>query len=98
MTHGDNFVLAGPTERLTYFENKMTGCNPIKAKLIIYGSSESIKAFNRRLHWRKGEDWCLSTIPRHADVLVKDLGLEHGCSVQTPTVHDVTRDEEPKPL
>ena len=28
--------------------------------------------------------------PKHVDVLVKDLGLEHGNSVQTPAVHDVT--------
>ena len=35
--------------------------------------------------------------PRHVDVLVKDLGLEQGNSVQTPAVYDVT-DEEPEPL
>ena len=35
--------------------------------------------------------------PRHDDVLVKDLGLEHGKSVRIPAVHDVT-DEEPTPL
>ena len=35
--------------------------------------------------------------PRHADGLVKDLGLEHGNSVQTPATHDATK-EEPEPL
>ena len=30
--------------------------------------------------------------PRHVDALVKDLGLEHGNSVQTPAGHDVTDD------
>ena len=34
--------------------------------------------------------------PRHVDVLVKDLGLEQGNSVQTPTTRDVTA-EEPEP-
>ena len=29
---------------------------------------------------------------RHVDVLVKDLGLEHGNSVQTPAVHDKLQD------
>ena len=53
MTHGDDFVLTGPTERLTEFENKMTGVYPIKAKVISYGSSESIKTLDRRLHWRR---------------------------------------------
>ena len=35
--------------------------------------------------------------PRHVDALVKDLGLEHGNSRQTPAAHDVT-DVEPMPL
>ena len=36
--------------------------------------------------------------PRHDDVLVKDLGLEHGNSVQTPATPDVTEEEESEPL
>ena len=34
--------------------------------------------------------------PRHVDVLVKGLRVEHGNSVQTPAVHGVT-DEGPEP-
>ena len=33
--------------------------------------------------------------PRHVDVLVQDLRVEHGNSAQTRAVHDVT-DEEPE--
>ena len=47
MTHGDSFVLTGPTERLTEFENKMTGMYPTKAKVISHGSTQSIKALIR---------------------------------------------------
>ena len=75
----------------------MTGVYPIKAKNISYGSSESIKALNRRLHWRK-RGIVYQHDPRHADVLVKDLGLEHGNSVQTPATPDATEEEEPEPL
>ena len=35
--------------------------------------------------------------PGMSDVLVKDLRLERGTSVQTPAVHDAT-DDEPEPL
>ena len=35
--------------------------------------------------------------PRHVDVLVKDLGLDQGNSVQTSATHGVT-EEEPEPL
>ena len=32
--------------------------------------------------------------PRHVDVLVKDLGLVRGNSVQTPETPDVTEEED----
>ena len=89
-------MLTGPTERLTDFENEMTEVYPTKAKLISYGSRENIKALNRRLHWtRRGVVYQYD--PRQVDVLVIDLGLEQGNSVQTPETHDVT-EEEPEPL
>ena len=53
LTHGDDFVLTGPTKRLTEFENEMTSVYPIKAKIISLGSPKSIKTLNRRLHWGK---------------------------------------------
>ena len=59
MTHGDDFVLTGPTKRLTEFENKMPGVYPVKAKIISYWSSKSIKALNRRLLWVRERN-CLS--------------------------------------
>ena len=34
LTHGDDFVLAGPTERVMAFENKMTCVYSIKATII----------------------------------------------------------------
>ena len=36
--------------------------------------------------------------PRHIDVLVKDLGLGNGNSVQTPATPEVTEEEKPEPL
>ena len=75
----------------------MTCVCPIKAKFNSYGSSESINTLNRRLHW--GRRGIVSQHdPRHRDVLVKDFGLEHGSSVQTPATHDATEEEEPEPL
>ena len=79
MTHRENFELTGPTERVTQLEDKMTGVYPIDAKLINHGSTESIKALNRRLHWRKRGIVCQHD-PRDADVLVKDLRLSVGSS------------------
>ena len=36
--------------------------------------------------------------PRHVDVLVKDLGLEHGNSVQTPAAPGAMEEEESEPV
>ena len=97
MTHGADFVLIGPTKKLMEFEREMTSVYPIKAKILGYGSPKSIKTLNRRLHRRKG-GVVHQHDPRHVDVLVKDLGLEHGNSVQTPATPDVTEEEESEPL
>ena len=79
------------------FEREMTKVHAIKAKIVSSGSPKSIKTLNRRLHWGK-RGIVYQHDPRHVDVLVKDLGLEHGNSVQTPATPDVTEEEESEPL
>ena len=96
MTHGDDFVLTGPTAQLKEFDSKMKGVFLIKANTIRHGSSESIKALNRRLHWRK-RGIVHQHDPRHVDVFARARGIEHGNTVQTPATHDVTEGEA-KPL
>ena len=97
LTHGDDFVFAGPKKRLMEFENKMTCVYSIKAKIIGHGSSKSIMTLNRRLHWGQ-EGIVYQHDPRHVEVLVKDLGLEHGNSVQTAAAPDAAEEKEPEPL
>ena len=43
------------------------------------------------LHRKKRRIVCLHD-PRHVDVLMKDLVLEHGNSVQTPAKHEMTEE------
>ena len=75
----------------------MTSVYPTKAKIISLGSPKRIKTLNRRLLWGK-EGIVYHHDPRHIDVLVKDLGLENGNSVQTPATPEVTEEEKPEPL
>ena len=79
------------------FERKMTNVYSIKAKIIGHESPKSIKTLNTRLHWEK-RGIVYQHDPRHVDMDVKDLGLEHGNSVQTPATPDVTEEEESEPL
>ena len=97
LTHGDDFVLTGPAKKLMEFERKLTSVYPIKAKIISYGWPKSIKTLNWRLHWGRREI-VYQHDPKHVDVLVKDLGLEDGNSVQTPAAHYVMKEEESEPL
>ena len=64
--------------------------------LSVAGQRRASKALNTRLHWGK-RGIVYQHEPRQVDVLVKDLGLDQGNSVQTPATHDVT-EEEPEPL
>ena len=97
LTHGDDFVLTGPAKRLKEFEREMKSVYPIKAKIISFGSLESIKTLNRRLHW--GEEGIVyQHDPRHIDVLVRELGLENGKTVQTPAAPNTAEEERSEPL
>ena len=72
-------------------------CIQSKRRSLGYGSLKSIKTLNKRLHCRKRRI-VYQHDSRHVDVLVKDLGLENGNSVQTPATPDVTEEEESEPL
>ena len=94
LAHDDDFVLTGPTKKLVEFWRTMTSVYSIKAKIISYESPKNIKTLNRRSHWGKRGIVCQHD-PSHVDVLVKDFGLEHGNSVQTPATPDVMEESEP---
>ena len=55
---------------------------PSKGRSSVMDRPKSIKTLNRRLHWGK-RGIVYQDNPRHVDLLVKDLGIEHGNSVQT---------------
>ena len=95
-TIGDDFVLAEPTKKLMEFEEKTAKVHSIKAKVIGHESLKSIKTSSRRLRWEEQGIVCLYG-PRHADAIMKDFGLEHGNSVQTSAVFEMTVEEEPEP-
>ena len=75
----------------------MTGVYPIKAKLVSKGVSGKHQIVEQKAALGEGRGIVYQHDPRHVDVLVEDLGLEHGNSVQTPAAH-VATEEEPEPL
>ena len=95
LTHGDDFVLTGPTKKLMEFEeDDERVSHQSEHRLWVAEEHQNVdqevaleKARNR-----------VSTLSRHVDELVKDLGIEHGNSVQTQATPDVTEEEELEPL
>ena len=61
-THGDDFVLTGPTQRLTEFENKMTGVSnqSNNHQLRVLREHQSSE---QKVAWEKAREWIISTIP-----------------------------------
>ena len=67
-----------------------------RQRCISPGPTESIKALNRRVHWRdRGEVFQQDS--RHVDVLLQEIGLETANAVQTPATDDTSSDTS-KPL
>ena len=46
MTHGDVFLVTGPTSKLIEPKNKLAGVYPIGTKIIRHGSTETTKALS----------------------------------------------------
>ena len=92
LTHGDDFVLTGPTMKLMEFERKTTSVYPVK--------SEDHRLWVTEEHQNVEQEIALGKARNrvHVDVLVKDLGLDNSNSVQTPATPDVTEEEESEPL
>ena len=77
LTHGDDLVVTGTNESLLELKKQLESVYPIKASIIGAGSTQSIKALNRKTCW--GETGTLyQHDPRHVDVLVVSQGLENG--------------------
>ena len=74
----------------------MTSVDPIKAKIISYGSPKNNMTLNSRLFWKK-RGIVYQHDARHVYVLVKDLGLERAKFVQTAATSGVMEEEESEP-
>ena len=83
--------------KLMEFERKMTSVCPFKSEDHRLWVTEEHQNVEQEIA-RGKERNRVPTRSRHVDVLVKDLGLDNGNSVQTPATSDVTEEEESEPL
>ena len=89
-------IVTGPTDRLADLKNNIAGSVPDQNKSHQRWVHRRHQFVEQKIALVKTEEWCISTIPAMLAWLVKDIGLEHGNSVQTPAVHNVQVSRPPR--
>ena len=91
LVHGDHFVSSGRGKDLLWLKGKLQGRFEIKTKVIGLGQGESReeRVLNRVISVGP-EGWQYEPDQRHAELIIRGLGLEGAHSVKTPG-------EAPKP-
>ena len=87
--HGDDYVTVGKEADLKWLRNKLEEKYEIKTQVLgpDKGDSQQIRILNRILTWtEKGIEY--EADPRHAEIVIKELGLEDAKSVVTPGTKD----------
>ena len=86
VVHGDDFLSAAEGSQLTWLQKELSKQLDIKTERM--GEPEDqkqMKFLNRVITWEKG-GIRYEADPRHAEIVVKALGLENGKAVVTPGV------------
>ena len=89
--HGDDFTCTGPEHALDWLKSVFEEAFDIKAEVLgpdaQRGQKTEIRVLNRVLTWNP---WGIGyeADPRHAEIVVQQLGLDHGKAVTTPGSKD----------
>ena len=85
--HGDDFFCVAERPRLDWLIKKIKTAYEMKSQILGPGKDEDrqVKILNRIITWERDEI-TYEPDPRHAEMMVKDLGLEEAKSVKTPGV------------
>ena len=102
IVHREDFIATGPADSLSWFAGQMGNRYEITVHILgpEIGMEREIRVLNRTLQWL---DCGITYEPdqRHAEIIVRELGLEGGQSVISPIVADTSeqacsRDQSPE--
>ena len=95
LVRGDDFVSVGSREGMHEFKGKLEGRFEIKTRLVGSGEGEEAEArvLNRVIRVTP-EGWEYEPDQRHAEMIIKDLGLNEAKSVATPGEEEKKWEEE----
>jgi len=96
LVHGDDYVSSGSPASMAWLEKELGKAYEIKTQRLGLGSglcSEG-KVLNRIIRATSG-GWEVEADPRHAELVVEQLGLQNEKSVVTPGVSGAEEDDQP---
>ena len=98
VVHGDDFTVLGCTKSLDWFRGRIQARFEVKfkARLGPQEPTQSVRVLNRIVTWTS-EGLVYEPDQRHAEIIVRDLGLRGAKPVCTPGVVDRS-DDDPTPL
>ena len=85
VVHGDDFVSEGPIENLKAMDKKLRAHFDIKTEILgpESGCVKQLTILNRVVTWeREGVTW--EPDPRHAEIVIEQLGLTSGKPLKLP--------------
>ena len=100
VVHGDDFTFLGCEDDLKWCTQMMKDEYEIKLRGMLGPDKHDDKKMtilNRCIEWRKNEIW-YEADPRHAEILIRELGLKGKRAVVTPGVKMAINEEDDKHL
>ena len=82
--HGDDYVSIGSPEALTWMHAKLESKYQVKTQLLGPGHEQQLKIFNRIVTWHNHRGITYEADPRHAELVIEQLGLQKASTVSTP--------------
>ena len=90
IVHGDDFVILGDDEQIDWFKGRMNTAYQCKEVGRIgpeEGDAKSMRLLNRIIEWRE-DGIHLEADQRHAEIIIKELGLEDAKGSDVPGSKD----------
>lgn len=83
--HGDDFTSTGPTSQLLWFQRLLDAKYECKYKMLGPGKNQvkSVRVLNRTIEWTEAAI-TYEANTRHAELIIKQLGLEGAKSLSNP--------------
>ena len=100
VVHGDDFITLGPEADIKWFKEKMNSAYQCKLVGMIGPEPEdnkSMKLLNRIVEWKEPGIF-LESDQRHAEIIVRELGLENSKGSNTPGTKEKETEEDEEVL